>query len=209
MQRFRQSPLIAVIRGSSARAALEVSQALIEGGIRGIEVTFTTPDALWTLEQLSHQYGGGIALGAGTLRTPQQARDAHLAGASFLVSPGSPPALVEAMRQTGCLTVAGALTPTEVMTALEAGAQVIKLFPASLGGIPYARALLAPFPGLPFIPTGGVTPDNGANWLALGALALGMGGALAPSHLESAAQRENLIQLARQVSQQFPPEAHP
>ena len=138
--------MVAVIRGNSARAALEVSQALIEGGIRGIEITFTTPDALWTLEQLSHRYGSQITLGAGTLRTPQQARDAHLAGACFLVSPGSPPNLVAAMRQTGCLTVAGALTPTEIMTALEAGAQVIKLFPASLGGIPYARALLAPFP---------------------------------------------------------------
>lgn len=203
VEQVRQTRVIAVVRGASAKDALEVCHTLIEGGVKGIEVTFTTPDALSVIEKLAEHFGNRILLGAGTVLKPQQAQDAARAGATFLVSPGSPAKLVEAMKNTGLLTIPGAVTPTEIMLALEAGADIIKLFPASLGGAAYAKALLGPFPELKFIPTGGISLENGEDWFVLGALALGMGGSLAPGAVQNAEHRARLLSLAQQVSQKF------
>jgi 2-dehydro-3-deoxyphosphogluconate aldolase / (4S)-4-hydroxy-2-oxoglutarate aldolase len=167
--------VIAVIRADDPEAAIRTAGELLESGIQAIELTFTTPDVERSLSELA---GRGVLVGAGTITRPEQAAAAAAAGAAFLVSPGSPPALVAAMAATGLLTIAGCLTPTEVAAALDAGAHAIKLFPASAVGPGYLRALRGPFPAVPIIPTGGIGPGDVEEWIAAGALAVGIGGAL-------------------------------
>ena len=175
--------LLAVVRGESRAAALEVVGALIEGGVLGIEVTFTTPEAPRVIRELDEEYGDGILLGAGTVITHEQVDLAVEAGSKFLVSPGCDPDLMPAMLETGLLVLPGVLTPSEVMLARRLGAPAVKLFPGSSGGPSYLKALQGPFPDVSFMPTGGVSVDNVPDWLAAGALAVGAGSALAPSSL--------------------------
>lgn len=176
--------LLAVVRGDSRAATMDVVDALVEGGVSGIEITFTTPEAARLVRDLDEKYAGSILLGAGTVTTGEQAKRAAEAGASFLVSPGCDPELLPAMLDTGLLALPGVLTPSEVMLARRLGARALKLFPGSSGGTSYLNALRGPFPDVSFIPTGGVSVDNAADWLAAGALAVGAGGSLAPPSLE-------------------------
>ena len=192
--------LVAVVRGESREAALEVVGALVEGGVLGIEITFTTPDAPLVIRDLKGEYGDDILLGAGTVITREQAEESAEAGATFLVSPGSDPELLPAMLDTGLLVLPGALTPSEVMTARRLGAQALKLFPGSLGGPSHLKALRGPFPDIPFIPTGGVSLGNIADWFAAGALAVGAGGALVPSSLKGR-DRDEVVETARQFAE--------
>ena len=170
--------VIAVVRASDAEAAVRTADALIEGGIRAIELTFTTPGVQRALAELAHRHPDAL-LGAGTVTERAQIDAATDAGASFLVSPGSPPALVEAMVDTGRTVIAGCLTPTEILGALSAGAHAVKLFPAEAVGPGYLAALRGPFPRLKLIPTGGIVPADVDRWLEAGAIAVGIGGALA------------------------------
>lgn len=183
MQRVRDLGVISVVRGTSWEAAVEVSAALIEGGVLGIEVTFTTPEADRAMRELDDEYGDRILLGAGTVTTPEQVERSVAAGASFLVSPGCDPELVPLMRETGLAVLPGVLTPSEVMLAGTLGITAVKLFPGSLGGPSYLKALRGPFPEVSFVPTGGVSAGNVGNWFAAGAAAVGVGGALAPPEL--------------------------
>jgi 2-dehydro-3-deoxyphosphogluconate aldolase / (4S)-4-hydroxy-2-oxoglutarate aldolase len=185
LKRTEELGLLAVVRGESRGAAVEVSEALVEGGVLGIEITFTTPEAPQVIRDLDEEYGDRILLGAGTVTTHEQVEQAAEAGATFLVSPGCDPNLLPAMLETGLLVLPGTLTPSEVMLARGLGAQAVKLFPGSSGGPSYLKALRGPFPDVPFVPTGGVSLENIADWFAAGALAVGAGGALAPSSLES------------------------
>lgn len=176
--------LIAVVRGASRGAAIEVSRALVEGGVEGVEITFTTPEAHRVLQDLRSEYGDRVLLGAGTVLTPVQVERSVAAGARFLVSPGCDPNLVPIMQETGLLVLPGVLTPSEVMLARSLGAKAVKLFPGSMGGPPYLKALRGPFPDVAFLPTGGVSPRNAGEWFGAGAAAVGAGGALAPATLE-------------------------
>lgn len=178
---IRAAGVLAVLRAPSAEAALDAVDALVRGGIAGIEVTYSTPDAARVISETLSRYGDGVLVGAGTVTTSEQARESADAGAAFLVSPGTLPDLTEAMKATGLVTMTGALTPTEVMTAVALGSDVVKIFPAALGGPTYLNALRGPFPHAPLIPTGGVTPDNLAAWFAAGAVAVGAGGDLVPA----------------------------
>ena len=189
--------LVAVIRSTSAESAVLAVDALVAGGIRGIEVTYTTPGATDAIATLAHRYGDEITLGAGTITEPWQAVDATHAGARFLVAPGTRPALAAAMRDTGAALLLGALTPAEVMMAVEEGADLVKLFPASLGGPDYLRSLRGPFPEVPFCPTGGVNPTTIPHWLDAGAVALGAGGELCPSAKVAAGDWGGVTELAR------------
>jgi 2-dehydro-3-deoxyphosphogluconate aldolase/(4S)-4-hydroxy-2-oxoglutarate aldolase len=182
--RIRELGVIAVVRGASATAAVEVSDALIEGGIFGIEVAFTTPNAARAIGELREEHGDRVLLGAGTVTTPEEAEAAVEAGAAFLVSPGCDPELVPIMQRTGLAVLPGVLTPSEVLLALRLGVSAVKLFPGSLGGPAYLKALKGPFPRVPMMPTGGVSEENVADWFAAGAFAVGVGGALAPASLE-------------------------
>ncbi len=183
MERVRELGVIAVVRGTSWEAAVEVSGALIEGGVLGIEVTFTTPEADRALRELDDEYGDRILLGAGTVTTPEQVEHSVTAGARFLVSPGCDPDLVPLMQRTGLAVLPGVLTPSEVMLAGTLGIDAVKLFPGSLGGPSYLKALRGPFPEVSFVPTGGVSAENVGDWFAAGAVAVGVGGALAPPEL--------------------------
>ncbi|GAA2868697.1 bifunctional 4-hydroxy-2-oxoglutarate aldolase/2-dehydro-3-deoxy-phosphogluconate aldolase [Microbacterium arabinogalactanolyticum] len=181
LSRARAAGVLAVLRAPSPESALEAADAIIRGGIPGIEVTYSTPDAPAVIRELIARHGDAAYIGAGTVTTPEQAAAAAEAGAEFLVSPGTLPALTRAMLDTGKVVMTGALTPTEVMAALELGVDVVKIFPASLGGPSYLGALRGPFPDAPLMPTGGVKPENVADWFAAGAVAVGAGGDLANS----------------------------
>ena len=176
---IRDAGLLAVLRAPSARGAVEAAEALIAGGIRGIEVTYSTPDVPGVLASLHERYGEEIVLGAGTLLAPEQAATAVEAGARFLVSPGLDDEVVAAMLASGVPVMAGALTPTEVMRAVGLGVDAVKIFPGSLVGPTYLSALRGPFPGVPLVPTGGVSLENLGAWFAHGAFAVGVGGELA------------------------------
>ena len=170
--------VIAVLRAPTPDLALETIAALVRGGITGIEVTYTTPGAGSVIRQAQQQWSGEIVIGAGTLTDKGQVSDAAAAGAEFLVSPGVRPGLATDMVRTGLPVILGAFTPSEVMTALELGPTAIKLFPASFGGPAFLRALRGPFPDVRWLPTGGVSPNNLADWLNSGALAVGAGNEL-------------------------------
>jgi 2-dehydro-3-deoxyphosphogluconate aldolase/(4S)-4-hydroxy-2-oxoglutarate aldolase len=181
LNRLHDLGLVAVIRGPSLDLTLKLVAALVRGGVPGIEITFTTPDALSVVRALHEHYGDDILLGMGTLTEPEQAGQAQAAGAAFLVSPHTDPELAQAMTATGLPVMMGALTPTEVMLARRLGSDVIKLFPGSLTGPAYVRALKGPFPDLSIMPTGGVSLDNIAQWFEAGVFAVGVGSELCPS----------------------------
>ncbi len=173
-----EARVLAVVRAPSADSALLAADALIAGGIHGLEITYTTPDAPAVIRELNARYGESVYLGAGTVTTPEEAAKAADAGARFLVSPGTRRDLTAAMKETGLLVLTGALTPSEVMAAIEYGTDVVKIFPASLGGPAFLKSLRGPFPDVALMPTGGVTADNLDAWFAAGAVAVGAGGDL-------------------------------
>jgi 2-dehydro-3-deoxyphosphogluconate aldolase/(4S)-4-hydroxy-2-oxoglutarate aldolase len=193
-QRLRDEQVLAVIRADSADAAVQAGRALAAGGIRALEVAFTTPDALAAIRELAADEE--LFVGAGTVLSGDQASAAIDAGAAFLVSPSLVPDALAVARAAGVLALPGALTPTEVVAAAEL-ADVVKLFPASLGGVSYLKALLAPLPDLHIVPTGGVSAANATEWLAAGALAVGAGGDLCPPALIAEGEFGELTNRAR------------
>lgn len=175
---LRDRRLLAVVRGHDADAALKTVLTLAEEGIEVIEVSLTCAGALRVLSRARAELGAGSWLGAGTVRTAADARAAQRAGAGFVVTPGLGEGVTEAVR-LGLPVIAGALTPTEVNSAIAAGADAVKLFPAgSLGGPDYLAALRAPFPDVPFVPVGGVDAGSARRYFALGAVAVGVGSPL-------------------------------
>lgn len=180
LTRITELGLLAVLRGPTPDLTVQMVDALVAGGVTGIEITYSTPNAADVVRTLAAKYGESILLGMGTLTTPAHAAEARAAGAQFLVSPHTDADLAAAMVATGLPVMMGALTPTEVMAAHKLGADVVKLFPGSLGGPSYLSALRGPFPNIPFMPTGGVSLDNLATWFAAGAIAVGAGSDLCP-----------------------------
>ena len=181
LDRVRELGLLAVIRGPSSDLTLQMVDALVEGGVYGIEITYSTPDAPQVVKSLEKKYGQKILLGMGTLTQTEQVDEACEAGANFIVSPHYEPELAGAMVSSGLGVMIGALTPSEVMQAYRVGSDVVKVFPGSLGGPAYMKALRGPFPLIPMMPTGGVSPDNLQDWFAAGAVAVGAGSNLCPS----------------------------
>jgi len=178
LERLADAGIIATLRAPSAQGAIDACAALIDGGITAIEITYTTPDVPAVLTSLAASHGDRVVLGAGTVLDPAEATAAIEAGARFIVSPGIDDFVVAATRDAGVLSVAGALTPTEVMRARRLGVDIVKLFPGSLGGPGYLKALRGPFPHLRFVPTGGVSATNLGEWRAAGAYAVGAGSEL-------------------------------
>ncbi|MFZ1400063.1 MAG: bifunctional 4-hydroxy-2-oxoglutarate aldolase/2-dehydro-3-deoxy-phosphogluconate aldolase, partial [Candidatus Promineifilaceae bacterium] len=171
--------------------------ALVAGGVTGIEITYTTPNAAEVVAALAQRFGDEIVLGMGTLIQPAQADEAAQAGAQFLVSPHTEPALAQAMVATGLPVMMGAFTPSELMASVQLGSDVVKLFPGSLGGPAYMKALKGPFPNIPMMPTGGVDIDNIADWFAAGAVAVGAGSQLCPKSLAAAGKFDEITAIAR------------
>ena len=168
--------LIPVLRAKNAEQAHAVVEAMIAGGVTVVEVTMTCPDACGILKALKTGYGAKLLLGSGTVTTAREAEETIEAGAEFVVSPSLHPDVIAASRAAGKLSIPGALTPTEVITADRAGADYVKIFPCSaMGGASYLKSLLAPFPHLKLIPTGGVTLKTAEEFIRAGARALGVG----------------------------------
>ncbi len=201
LDKVKQLGLLAVIRGPSAELTVKMVDALVAGGVSGIEVTYSTPNAEEVVRTLSGKYGESIVLGMGTLTRPEQAISAKQAGASFLVSPICEPALVKAMVESGLLCMAGALTPTEVFQAYSMGVDVVKVFPGSLGGPTYIKALKGPFPYIPMMPTGGVSAGNAAEWFAAGVVAVGAGSELCPPQLAKEGKFDEISKRAAEFVQ--------
>ncbi|MDR3739998.1 MAG: bifunctional 4-hydroxy-2-oxoglutarate aldolase/2-dehydro-3-deoxy-phosphogluconate aldolase [Terracidiphilus sp.] len=190
--------LIPVLRAKSTQQAHALVQALLEGGISIVEVTMTVPGAIDLLCELKREYGKQLLLGSGTVTTAEQAQATIDAGAEFVVSPSLHLDVIAATLAAGKVSVPGALTPTEVITAWNAGADYVKIFPcAAVGGAPYLKALLAPFPHLRLIPTGGVTLDTVEGFLKAGACALGVGSDLVDLNAIDTGHPERITQTAR------------
>src|SRR5579863_2022259 len=168
--------LIPVLRARSERQAHAVVRAMIDGGVTIVEVTMTVPGAVDLLKTLKSEYGASLLIGAGTVTTAAEVDATVEAGAEFVVSPSFHAEVVARTHELGKVSIPGALTPTEVVTAWNAGADYVKIFPCSaVGGASYLKALLAPFPHLKLIPTGGVTLETAGSFLRAGAKALGVG----------------------------------
>ena len=200
IRRIREIGIVPVIRAANLDEARQAINAICAGGIPILEVTMTVPNAPAMIRELVQHYGHQVLTGAGTVTTARQAEVCLEAGAQFLVSPGLSSAVLHVAAQHGTLAIPGALTPTEVMAALEAGARVIKIFPCgSAGGAKHIKALRAPFPETPFIPTGGVNLSNAAEYLAAGSFALGVGADL----VDLAALRKNesqkIVEMAKSL----------
>jgi 2-dehydro-3-deoxyphosphogluconate aldolase/(4S)-4-hydroxy-2-oxoglutarate aldolase len=197
LDRIKSLGLLAVIRGPSAAATLKAVHALVRGGVLGIEITYSVPDAPNVVQRLRAKYGDDVLLGMGTLTRPAQAQEALAAGAQFIVSPHTGIDLAGSMVATGLAVMFGALTPSEVVRAKELGADIVKIFPGSLGGPQYLKSLRGPLPDIPMMPTGGVTADNVEAWCAAGAVAVGAGSALCPANLISEGRFEEIEDRAR------------
>jgi 2-dehydro-3-deoxyphosphogluconate aldolase/(4S)-4-hydroxy-2-oxoglutarate aldolase len=171
--------LVPVIRAESTDIALRVVEALVEGGIRTLEITMTVPDAMTAIRSVAERFGHSVLLGAGTVTSRELADGAIDAGAEFLVTPCVVPDVIAVAKARGVAVLPGAITPTEVFTAWSLGGDIIKIFPAShVGGASYLKALKGPFPQIPLCPTGGVNLKTIAEFVKAGAVAVGVGGEL-------------------------------
>jgi 2-dehydro-3-deoxyphosphogluconate aldolase/(4S)-4-hydroxy-2-oxoglutarate aldolase len=178
LERIINGGIVAVVRSDKSAELVKVVRALAEGGVTAAEVTFTVPDAIEVIRQIRRDVGDAVVLGAGTVLDSETARAALLAGAEYIVAPTLNLDVIRLCRRYAKVVIPGALTPTEVLTAWEAGADVVKVFPADVGGPAYLKALRAPLPQIRLMPTGGVDLSTAENFLKAGACCLGVGGAL-------------------------------
>lgn len=179
LAKILEEGVVPVIRVSSAQEAWEVSKAIKEGGISVLEVTMTVPGAMEVIKEVSQKFGKEVLLGAGTVLDPETARAALLNGAQFLVSPSLNLEVIKISNRYSAVVIPGALSPTEILTAWEAGADLVKVFPiAQVGGPAYIKALQGPLPHIPLVPTGGVNLQNAGEFIKAGAVAIAVGGEL-------------------------------
>lgn len=177
-QKIIDAGIVAVVRAETIDKALKITEACVTGGISAIEVTFTVPGAVEVLKELKRVYADEIILGAGTVLDPETARLAIINGASYIVSPSLNVETVKLCNRYQVPCMPGAMTVKEAVEAMEAGADIIKIFPGELFGPDIIKAFKGPLPQASFMPTGGVSLDNAETWLNAGAVALGVGGAL-------------------------------
>ncbi len=190
--------LIPVLRAKNAAQGHAVVEAMIAGGVTVVEVTMTVPGAVDLLKELKKEYGAKLLLGSGTVTTADQCQATIDAGAEFVVSPSLHPEVIATTKKNGKVSCPGALTPTEAITAWNAGADYVKIFPCSaLGGASYLKSLLAPFPHLKVIPTGGVTLQTAESFLRAGARALGVGSDLVNLAAIDAGHPETITETAK------------
>lgn len=201
LARLNELGLVAVIRGPSVDLTIKMVDALVTGGVQGIEITYSTPNAAEVVKTLDHTFGDKIVLGMGTLTEPRQAGEALVSGAKFLVSPLVENELGKAMLATGLATMIGALTPTEVFQAYRMGSDVVKIFPGNLVGPAYIKSLKGPFPYIPMMPTGGVSAANVGDWFAAGVFGVGAGSELCPPALAKEGRFDEIIAKAREFVQ--------
>ena len=198
LARIRKTGLLPVLRAHSEAQALALIDAIAEGGVDVLEITMTVPGAVHLLRRLTHDRPH-LLLGAGTVLDPETARMCILEGAQFVVSPALNLATIEICHRYSIAVIPGALTPTEIVTAWQAGADVIKVFPAnSMGGASYLRSLKGPLPHIDMIPTGGVSLTTAHDFLHAGAIALGVGADLVDTEAIAAGEAHKITSKARQ-----------
>lgn len=199
VRRIEEIGIVPVVRAPSGELAVRAARALCAGGIGVIEITMTVPDALSVMHEIASRMGDHVLVGAGTVLTADAARRCIEAGAEFIVSPGLNLEVIRAAHDLGKAVFPGALTPTEVITAWNAGADTVKLFPCSaMGGAKYLRALRAPLPEVKMMPTGGVNLTTARDFIEAGAVALGVGGELVDAAALAAGKDEVLTERARE-----------
>lgn len=201
VRQIKELALVPIVRTSDAESAVRSVEAIYEGGISCVEITMTVKGAIRALEEVAKRFGDKILLGAGTVLDPETARACILSGAEFLVTPSLNIHTVELARRYSKAIFPGALTPTEIVTAWQAGADAIKVFPCSaLGGAKYIRALKGPLPQIEFVPTGGVNLDTIADFLQAGCCAVGVGSELVDAKSIAAGNYSVLTERARQFT---------
>ena len=200
LNRILAGGIVAVVRAESGEQFVPVVRALAEGGVTAAEITFTVPDAIDVIRRVRRELGGAVVLGAGTVLDAETARAALLAGAEYIVAPTVNLEVIRLCRRYGAVVMPGALTPTEILTAWEAGADVVKIFPADLGGPPYLKAIRGPLPQVRVMPTGGVDLNTAEAFLKAGACCLGVGGQLVEPKAVAAGDYARLRDLARQYA---------
>jgi len=196
--KIREVGVIPIVRAASAKHAVQAAEAVCAGGIPIVEITMTVPGAIDLIAQLAKTLGNEILIGAGTILDPETAQRCIDAGAEFIVSPGFDRDTVEYVKRLGKLMAAGALTPTEVVNAWKAGSDFVKIFPCgSVGGARYIKALKAPLPQIPMIPTGGVNLETAADLIRAGAEALGVGAELVSAAALQSGKTKDITDAAR------------
>jgi len=201
LSRVLDCGIVAVIRANSGELLADVAEALLAGGVEVMEITFTVPGAVRVLETVAQRMGDRVLLGAGTVLDAETARAALLAGAEFIVSPNTNLDVIRLCRRYDKLVMPGALTPTEVVTAWEAGADIVKIFPSEITGPKYLKALHGPLPQVRLMPTGGVDLNTAAEFLRCGACALGVGGSLVEKKAVETGDMARIESQARQFVQ--------
>jgi 2-dehydro-3-deoxyphosphogluconate aldolase/(4S)-4-hydroxy-2-oxoglutarate aldolase len=200
LKRVLDGGIVAVVRAESGESLVKVVRALAEGGVTAAEITFTVPDAIDVIRQVRKEIGDAVVLGAGTVLDTETARVALLAGAEYIVSPTVNVEVIRLCRRYDKAIMPGAFTPTEVLTAWEAGADVVKIFPADLGGPAYLKALRGPLPQVRVMPTGGVDLNTAESFLKAGACCLGVGGSLVEPKAVAAGDFARIRDLAGQYA---------
>ena len=198
LERLTTTGVVAVIRADSGEQLVNVCRALCAGGVAACEITLTTPGALEAIAQASRTLGDEALVGAGSVLDAATARAAILAGARFIFSPVLNLEVIEMAHRYDCVAVPGALTPTEILSAWSAGADVVKVFPANHFGPQYFKDLHGPMPQVKLTPTGGVDLSTAGDWIRAGAVAVGVGSALVKKDLIAGARWDELSALARQ-----------
>ncbi len=202
IRRIEEVGIVPVVRAASVEEATRAVEAICAGGIPVVEITMTVPNAISVIREVAQQYGDKVLIGAGTVTNAEQAESCLRAGAEFLVSPGLAPSVLAVAKSSGKLAIPGALTPTELMSAQDHGARLIKIFPCgNVGGPKYLKSLKAPFPNASLIPTGGVNAANAAEFIAAGAFALGVGADLVDAKALREGNLEKIVSAARELVQ--------
>jgi 2-dehydro-3-deoxyphosphogluconate aldolase/(4S)-4-hydroxy-2-oxoglutarate aldolase len=198
LRQVLDSGIVAVVRSPDSRQLVEVTRALADGGVTVVEITMSVPHALDVLREVRQALGDRVLLGAGTVLDPETARAALLAGAEYLVAPTINLDVIHLCRRYGKLVMPGAFTPTEILTAWEAGADIVKVFPADVMGPAFFKALRGPLPQVRLMPTGGVDLNTAADFLQAGACCLGVGGQLVEPKAVAERDFDRIRDLARQ-----------
>lgn len=197
IQQILEKKVVAVVRLDNYNRAVDVARALAAGGVNVLEFTLTGQGAIDAVSATRRALGDAVCVGVGTVLSPEQAEAAIDAGAQFMVTPALRRQVIATCVKRQTLILCGGLTPTELLEAHEAGAEMVKVFPAELGGPKFVRSVLAPMPFLKMVPTGGVSPENAHDYLAAGAVAVGIGGNLVSNKLVAAEAFDQITATAR------------
>lgn len=184
LNQIKENGIVAVIRGAKPENISAISKALSEGGVKTFEITVETPKVLQLIEQVSSELGDDVIVGAGTVLDAETARAAIMAGAKFVFSPTVDTETIKLTKRYGVVSIPGAMTPTEILRAYEAGGDIIKVFPANAFGPRYLKDVHGPLPHIPLMPTGGIDLDNVGKYIKHGAVAAGVGSTLVNTKVE-------------------------